>query len=94
VSGISNIDEEKNGANLISVFPNPAKDIISVKQQKGIQSFLITNAVGEELKSGSNTLNQTLLNINVESMTQGIYFLTTIDDEGKKNKMKFLKIDY
>ncbi|MBA3679983.1 MAG: serine hydrolase [Bacteroidetes bacterium] len=55
----------------ISVFPNPAKDFITIKSEIKLKSVLLTNCFGD-------TFNVKLINntIDVSQIQKGLYFLT------------------
>ena len=59
---------------IISVFPNPFKTSISLKNKSGNEIFELTNYVGEIIYAGKNIEQQ-----NFNSLTNGIYFLKVVD---------------
>jgi L-ascorbate metabolism protein UlaG (beta-lactamase superfamily) len=84
-SSIFNKDEEKN--NQISVFPNPAKNSISIK------NIISPNASIEILDLTGKTVLKKQIDSNpiyISSLSKGIYFLKVYDDGGIRTN-KFIK---
>lgn len=72
VSGI-----EESDLNVMQVYPNPAKDQITIEHSfeiDGSSTLLITNILGEQLLT--EPLISTSEKINIESLQNGIYFVT------------------
>jgi len=58
----------------ISIYPNPVKDVLNIRNTKGLElGILIFNAVGEKIKethsAGMNT------QVNMQDMPDGVYFI-------------------
>jgi hypothetical protein len=85
-----NIDKPGNQENIFSVYPNPAKDYISIDSQVPASSLTVFNSFGQEV-FGQN-LNGWLkgFKIETESFSEGIYFLKLETDSGPVTK-SFLK---
>lgn len=67
------------------VFPNPAKELISINSKAKIDMYRILDAQGVELQQGTN-----LQEINISDFAKGLYYVELI---GIKNeKIKFVKI--
>jgi hypothetical protein len=67
-TGIENADE-----NNISIYPNPIRDIITIKSSEIISAINLYNILGEEvllMKIGSNDVN-----IDLSSFSEGIYWI-------------------
>jgi len=78
---------------LISVFPNPVSDILTIKFQILGDDFNweIINIHGQEMKSGqANIIKGNSVKINVDNLPTGYYLLKTNID-GKISMSKFLK---
>lgn len=72
VSGI-----EESDLNVMQVYPNPAKDQITIEHSfeiDGSSMLIITNILGEQLLT--EPLISTSEKINIESLQNGIYFVT------------------
>jgi hypothetical protein len=73
--------KEKNSSYSISIFPNPAKNVLYLKtKQKGNLNYEITNTMGQTIKTG-NLKNE--FEVNISDMDNGIYFITL--KEGSEN---------
>ncbi|PKP20297.1 MAG: hypothetical protein CVU04_04185 [Bacteroidetes bacterium HGW-Bacteroidetes-20] len=82
VSGI-----EESDLNVMQVYPNPAKDQITIEHSfeiDGSSTLLITNILGEQLLTES--INSTSEKINIESLQNGIYFVTLKSKRGSSTK--------
>lgn len=77
-------DVELNLA-IISIYPNPATNVINVNNGIG-QEYLLTNTLGNVLQSGVISTN----GINISSEDSGIYFIT-ISNEKNTETFKFIK---
>ncbi|MEH6535390.1 MAG: T9SS type A sorting domain-containing protein [Psychroserpens sp.] len=74
---------------LLSVFPNPVMDQLTIKTDLSIESVEIYNILGKQVKSisGDSILNN---RVDMTSLLDGIYFLN-ITAEGKKQTIKVIK---
>ena len=68
----------------IQIFPNPSSDYIQIKALTKAEKFKIYNEFGEILKAGTTDDN---MKINVQDLTNGLYFLKLESDK----TFKFLK---
>ncbi len=75
----------------ISVYPNPARDIINVELEENIEfgNITIMNASGMVLKSIS--INDSNMMIDISELPTGTYLLKTEDAEGKLILKRFVK---
>lgn len=73
----------------MSVYPNPANDIVNIKTELTIDSIEVVNMLGQTVKTieGKTITNNT---INVSAFKSGLYFLN-ITAEGKKQTIKIIK---
>ena len=84
VNGVSS--EQLAASNEFTMYPNPAKSFISlsVNTLMGAGSIVVTDLYGKTLKTqalsmGTNT-------VNVSNLSKGMYFVSTITNEGKTAK--------
>lgn len=68
----------------LSIYPNPAQDIIQVQGLTEATNFTIYNALGSKVKQGNVDLNQT---INTSELASGVYILNLNDSKN----IKFVK---
>jgi hypothetical protein len=73
----------------ISVYPNPATDVLYVNLSSSNYSVEVINLMGEVVLKAENKSNTTSLELS--NLKSGVYFLT-IDSEGQQKQMKFLKL--
>ncbi|MGC4041359.1 MAG: T9SS type A sorting domain-containing protein [Flavobacterium sp.] len=66
----------------ISVYPNPAKDKVTIRCNNSIRSVELYDVQGRILQTSLVNENQT--NIDMSSQSSGIYFARIITDNGMK----------
>jgi len=80
ITKVSNFEAEE----MISIYPNPATNNITIQSSYEINSIMITNFVGQivyyELQ------NNSIININTESFETGIYLIRAESDNSVINK--------
>jgi len=85
------IDEVSNKEDLITVFPNPATNTITIEFPKAVVSNIaIYNLLGEEVYSTTNNKQQTTNNIDVSALPSGVYFIKATTEKGVVVR-KFIK---
>jgi hypothetical protein len=67
----------------ISVYPNPAKDIVRVKTNGVIEKIVMTNALGQVVYETLPGVART--EINTASFERGVYMINVDTDNGPKN---------
>ncbi len=72
---------------IISIFPNPASDKISIKGEN-IQNIVLLNGLGQYISTINP--NNNLTEINIQELMTGIYFLK-IEIDGKLISKRFVK---
>ncbi|MCP4520679.1 MAG: T9SS type A sorting domain-containing protein [Cytophagales bacterium] len=71
----------ENLASTITLFPNPATDIITVQSIHGMYSYQITDALGTTLIDDTSSKT-----IDISSLTKGIYIISIQQDNQVINK--------
>ena len=80
----SNLSDE----NSIHLFPNPVKDILSIKSPSILEKLEVFNVLGQKVMGRENT------NIlNVSKLNSGAYILKTMNENGTVSIKKFIKIN-
>ena len=69
------------------VFPNPVKNVLTVKNAQNVNRVEISNIIGEKLIS--ETLNNN--SVDVSSLFNGIYFVTLFNENQAVKTVKFIK---
>ncbi len=70
----------------IIVYPNPFYNRINIKNAKGNENFILTNALGQTIYFGKNVSER-----DFSHLDNGIYFIT-ITDFGKKTPPQYFKL--
>lgn len=85
-STLLSIDDEALNE-VITIYPNPANDIITIKTKDNavIDNITIYNSLGKKVK----TSNQNIMNIG--NLEKGIYLVVITDNDGKIARKKILK---
>ena len=82
------LSTEKIAKQEFSVYPNPASDILRIKNLSGTFSYKINDVTGKLIVSEKNrTSNQ----IKVNALNSGLYFLEIIDENNIRTVSKFVK---
>ena len=80
----------QQGTGNVIIFPSPATNQLTITMsQNAYSSFIITNSIGQQLLQQSLTLTQT--NVNISSLSPGLYYITFKGDNGTSVK-KFVKL--
>ncbi|MGZ4097774.1 MAG: T9SS type A sorting domain-containing protein [Bacteroidia bacterium] len=85
---------ENNLGNMnVYSFPNPAGNVLNIACGENLhaQSIIIYNSVGKIMASQDVTGSNNLVKINVEVLSQGIYFYEIKNHEGMFIRNKFIK---
>lgn len=81
---------ELSSNNEIRIFPNPAKDQITVSYSAAIKTIKIVDVNGKLVLQKTNTDNSLSQTINISELRSGIYFVNCVID-GKENYFKVVK---
>lgn len=71
------------------IYPNPVDNVLTVKGNN-INQIDVYNSIGQKVMTVDG--NENAVNINVESLMNGIYFVDIIDDNGAKTTVKISKV--
>ncbi|HOL74223.1 MAG TPA: T9SS type A sorting domain-containing protein, partial [Bacteroidales bacterium] len=77
----NNINDVANSN--LSVYPNPATDIIVVETPENINNVKIFNSLGQNVLN-QNFQNQNKIQLNIENIIPGLYIIETSLDNGLK----------
>ena len=80
----SNLSDE----NSIHLFPNPVKDILSIKSLSILKKLEVFNVLGQKVMGRENTNS-----LNVTKLNSGAYILKTMNENGAVSTKKFIKIN-
>lgn len=82
---VNNISNGGNGADQFNVYPNPARNGVTVTGAAGINKLQLTNILGQEIFSGVYNTNN--VSIDLSLFAPGIYFIR-INDQWVKKLLK------
>lgn len=84
------INENSLSDNLeLNIFPNPASNYLNVSLNSNIQRLSIYNSIGQVVLNQVN-INESFLNINVDSFSKGIYVVEVLDEKGNLKSKKLI----
>lgn len=84
------LKEYATGQNVF-IYPNPARDIITVKSDVNISKIVIMDVTGRIVLE--TTLNENLLTIDVDKLAAGVYFLSGYTENQLINQEKLILTD-
>jgi hypothetical protein len=73
----------------IRLYPNPVKENLSVENLENVASISICNVLGARVKEVRVDRNK--MNINLEKLSEGMYFVIFRDQKGNRNTFKIMK---
>lgn len=77
-------------AKMISIYPNPVADFMTISGVENATSLEITNVTGQLVtRSQYDSVGE--MNLNVSSLTSGVYFIRALDQDGTIAVGKFYK---
>ena len=74
---------------LFSVYPNPASDIVTISADRDVKAITVYNMLGNKITTNNVMSNSTVLDI--ESYTNGLYFVEIIFKDGTSTNSRFIK---
>ena len=78
--------------NLLSIYPNPSAENITIETARGIATIRILNILGAEQSNFSQKiLNTTARQVEVSALANGIYFVEVIFSSGESLTQKVIK---
>jgi len=82
----SNLTVESPRFNNINIYPNPATNFLTIKNQQDFKNYIIINMVGQKIASGILKEEP----INIDTLEKGIYFIE-LSNEEKSMMKQFIK---
>ena len=80
--------DDFSDTNKIELFPNPVKDILSIKSLSIIKKVEVFNVLGQKVMGRENTND-----LNVTKLKSGAYFLKIVNENSTVSTKKFIKIN-
>lgn len=75
---------------LVDIYPNPAKDMVTIRVTPDIKEFKVFDILGNELISYKVNQGRQSIPLNVSNYTNGVYPVLLITDSGKNLTKKFV----
>ncbi len=87
-----NVDELSNLNNQVLIYPNPAKNILTIDTQNiSIENCIILNTLGQTVYNSANEINANhKIQLNISNLRAGVYFVKVRSSNGFYNA-KFIK---
>jgi hypothetical protein len=79
------LSNDKFNSESISIYPNPATDVLNISGVEGVTSLVINDINGRTIKTVNDASS-----INVSDLTAGVYFVNITSENGNVTK-KFMK---
>ncbi len=86
--GINTNSQNQPGFNL---YPNPVSGILTISQLENGGTIEIINMIGEKVAGGVHIINNSQMAIDVSRLTNGMYFIKVITQNGVSSTKKFVK---
>jgi hypothetical protein len=77
---------EENTTNLFSIYPNPTNGMLTINSTSTVSKITVYNNLGQLLLTSEKS-NQ----INISSLSEGIYFVKIKDENGQTETKKIIK---
>ena len=87
---VGTLSVAENDFNATSIYPNPFKDIVSISSNSVIQKATVSDVLGKTVKT-INSPSESIKEINLEALSNGLYFLTLEGDSNQKKTIKLIK---
>lgn len=82
--------DEPDAAQVVSLYPNPAADYVTVETKKKISTLSIIDISGKEVMKFATDNNQEKYQLDISTLKPGIYVMLAEHAEGSRSQTKFL----
>lgn len=86
--GTMGVDENK--WNIVSVYPNPFNDVINIESESNVRKVTVSDMLGKTIEIVENP-SDGIKNINLQNISNGIYFLILETDSDHRQTVKIIK---
>ena len=76
----------KQGSNMISLFPNPAQEVLNISSSNSITNIEVYDLLGKKVASNNNAKN-----VNVAALGKGAYIVKVVHENGSVVAKQFIK---
>ena len=84
---VKEVNSKNEDTELIKLYPNPTKGVLTIESTKDVDSWIIADAYGKSYYRGNHSKTE----INMYNLPKGIYFLKAILNNGKVVMKKVVK---
>jgi hypothetical protein len=85
VQGVLHLESE------ISHYPNPVDDVLHIDAEKSISQVSVYNPVGQQMLIKSNAINSYQTQVDVSSLSPGVYIIKLLLEDKQVNIFKIIK---
>ncbi|MBI4946149.1 MAG: T9SS type A sorting domain-containing protein [Bacteroidetes bacterium] len=89
IEGMNDVPEV-NVSNETGIYPNPANDMVTLQNLKGVTKIEIANILGQTVNVYNN-IKDGNMNLSLSHLKNGIYFVTLYNNNERIKTMKFTK---
>ena len=75
-----------NVNNSISLYPNPAKEVLNISSSNSITNIEVYDLLGKKVSSNNNAIN-----VNVAALGKGVYIVKVVQENGRVIAKRFIK---
>jgi hypothetical protein len=76
----------KQGSNTISLYPNPAQEVLNISSSNSITNIEVYDLLGKKVATNNNTKN-----VNVAALGKGAYIVKVVHENGSVVAKQFIK---
>ncbi|RKE98891.1 peptidoglycan DD-metalloendopeptidase family protein [Ichthyenterobacterium magnum] len=87
---VGTLSLDENDFSATSIYPNPFKDIINIKTSSKVINVEIIDILGKKIRDITND-TEGISTLNLENLSNGVYFLSLKNDLNQKKTIKVLK---
>ncbi len=88
---VGTLSVAENDFNATTIYPNPFKDVISISSQAVIQKATIYDVLGKKISVLNTNGLEGIKEINLATLSNGMYFLILEGDSNQKKTIKLIK---
>ncbi len=83
------INDDIVDASILSIYPNPATDVLNIKAENGMNGNLTISDISGRVVFSESVFDDDFITVNISNLTKGLYFIS-IDDGKLHTSGKFI----
>lgn len=87
---VGTLSVDENEFDAISIYPNPFNDVVNIQSNTLVKKVTVVDVLGKTVMTKTNGI-ESIKEINLESLSKGLYFLTLEGDANQKKIIKLIK---